>query len=192
MKTSNPFKLALVLFIITALTTLALASVNAMTAPIIAANTEKKVVEAQQIVLDADEFRDSNVKDFSPSAEGVEVTGVKLGYSGEEFAGYVVTSVCGEGYGGDIEVMVGIDTDKKVTKIEIMSLSETPGLGANAQKDTFKAQYGGKSSGIAVKKGGGASGNEIDAISGATITSKAVTKAVNAALEAVDEMEAGN
>lgn len=186
MKTSNPVKLAFVLFLITAIVTFALAFVNGLTAPIIAANNEKKVTEAQQAVLDADDFRNTDVDldSISLSETGVLINDVKQGFSENKLAGYVVTATCSEGYGGDIQVMVGITKDYEVNKIEILSLSETPGLGANAQKDTFKEQYSGKTSGITVKKGGGASGNEIDAISGATITSKAVTKAVNAALEA--------
>ncbi len=191
MKTSNPVKLALILFLITAIVTFALAFVNSLTAPIIAANNEKKVTEAQQAVLDADEFieADIDISEISLSETGVTIDAVKLAYNSGELVGYVVTSTCSEGYGGDIQIMTGIDTDMAVTKIEILSLDETPGLGANAQKDTFKDQYGGKVSGITVKKGGGASGNEIDAISGATITSKAATKSVNAALEAAEQTE---
>ena len=188
MKTSNPVVLAPVLFLITAIVTFALAFVNSLTEPVIAMNTEQKITEAQQAVLDADEFSDDlDTANIRLSETGVSVDALKLGFTDGECVGYVVTTTCSEGYGGDIQVMVGINNEggeNTVNKIEILSLSETPGLGANAQKDTFKDQYGGKEAGITVKKGGGATGNEIDAISGATITSKAVTKAVNAALEA--------
>ena len=64
-----------------------------------------------------------------------------------------------------------------------MTISDTPGLGLKAKEDDFKNQYAGKNAeALTVKKGGGAGETEINAISGATITSSAVTNAVNAAL----------
>ena len=101
----------------------------------------------------------------------------------------MVTTVCSEGYGGDIKVMVGVNSDKTINKIKIMSLSETAGLGAKANTEEFMAQYSGLKSGIGIEKnnGGNPDNNTISAISGATITSKAVTKAVNCALQAVEE-----
>lgn len=72
-----------------------------------------------------------------------------------------------------------------------MSLSETPGLGAKAQNTDFITQYNGLGGKISVVKNQTPSGDEIQAISGATITSKAVTKAVNAALEAAEYAKGG-
>ncbi len=92
------------------------------------------------------------------------------------------------GYGGEISMIVGIGMDRKVTGVDIVSMSETPGLGARATEDEFRSQYIGKSGQISVKKSGTPNENEISAISGATITSKAVTDGINAALEIVKDL----
>ena len=96
--------------------------------------------------------------------------------------GYVITSTDSEGYGGDIQVVVGITADGTVSGISFLSISETAGLGMNAQNESFYGQYVGvQTDHFYVSKDGG-EGEPIDAISGATITSRAVTGAVNAAL----------
>ncbi len=110
-----------------------------------------------------------------------------------EVIGYAIPSSC-KGYGGDIEVMVGIDLEGKVTGVEILSQSETPGLGANCTKETFKDMY--KQSlpegcFTVVKDGTGGEGGRIDALTGATITSMAVTQAVNNAVDIYNSLEGG-
>lgn len=98
--------------------------------------------------------------------------------------GYVVKVTTHEGYGGDISLSVGIDMDGKVTGVEILSISETAGLGMNAQKESFRSQYVGKDvDKFSVTKTGATTDDEIDALSAATITSNAFTNAVNAALD---------
>ena len=87
-------------------------------------------------------------------------------------------------------MIVGVDNDLKVTGVEIISQSETAGLGAKCTEDGFKAQFVGKTENIAVTKNG-AKDNEIDAITSATITSKAVTKGVNDAISVVKEAKEG-
>ena len=84
-------------------------------------------------------------------------------------------------------MVVGVDKDLKVTGISFPeTLPETAGLGQKATLPEFYKQFAGKTTKIAVKKGGGAGENEIDAISGATITSTAVTNTVNASTEFVE------
>lgn len=96
--------------------------------------------------------------------------------------GYVITATDSEGYGGDIQVVVGITADGTVSGISFLSISETAGLGMNAQNESFYGQYVGvQTDHFYVSKDGG-EGEPIDAISGATITTRAVTGAVNAAL----------
>ena len=96
--------------------------------------------------------------------------------------GYVITATDGEGYGGDIQVTVGITSDGTVSGISFLSISETAGLGMKATESSFYEQYVGvQTEKFYVSKDGG-EGEPIDAISGATITSRAVTSAVNAAL----------
>lgn len=96
--------------------------------------------------------------------------------------GYVVTTTDKEGYGGDIQITVGITTDGTVNGVSILSISETAGLGMKAKEPAFYEQYQGKQTEkFYVAKDGG-EGEAIDALSGATITSRAVTGAVNTAL----------
>ena len=85
--------------------------------------------------------------------------------------------------GGDISVMTGVDADGKVTGVNILSHAETAGLGAKAAEQSFRDRFVGLVSGITVSKDK-AGENSIDAITGATITSRAMTEAVNAAIEA--------
>ena len=98
--------------------------------------------------------------------------------------GYVATTE-GKGFGGGIQIMIGVDLDLKITGIEILSQGETAGLGANCTKESWLAQFVGQSGVLAVDKDGG----EIDSITASTITSRAVTGAVNNALAAVTEFE---
>ena len=109
----------------------------------------------------------------------------KLGYVVEEngeIIGHVVVNTA-KGYGGDISVMTGVDADGKVTGVNILSHAETAGLGAKAAEQSFRDRFVGLVSGITVSKDK-AGENSIDAITGATITSRAMTEAVNAAIEA--------
>lgn len=162
-----------------------LAWINSMTAPVIEKN-EKTTFEQSmtEVLTGVSEFEEVDIS-YTPSEAGVKLDSF---YKADD-KGYVVTTVCSEGYGGDIKVMVGVNSDKTINKIKIMSLSETAGLGAKANTEEFMAQYSGLKSGIGIEKnnGGNPDNNTISAISGATITSKAVTKAVNCALQAVEE-----
>lgn len=173
-------KIGVILFLITAISAGVLAAVNSLTAPVIKANAEKKQNEAMAKVLpEAQSFELIELENLTGSATAV--------YSAKD-AGYVV--LCEpNGYGGAISMAVGVKKDGTVSGIDIISQSETAGLGANCTKDEFKAQFAGKTSGITVSKNG-AKDNQIDAISSATITSKAVTKGVNDALDAVAGLEA--
>ena len=96
--------------------------------------------------------------------------------------GYIVTTTDKEGYGGNIQITVGITSDGTVNGVSILSISETAGLGMRATEPVFYEQYQGKQAEKFVVSKDGGDGEPIDAISGATITSRAVTGAVNAAL----------
>ena len=98
-------------------------------------------------------------------------------------AGYVVTITNSEAYGGSIQMSVGILVDGTVAGVEILSISETPGLGMNAQNDSFLGQFTGVMTDVfSYTKTGKQADNEIDAISSATYTTKSMTNGVNAAL----------
>ncbi|MEY8354796.1 RnfABCDGE type electron transport complex subunit G [Lachnospiraceae bacterium 54-53] len=116
--------------------------------------------------------------------------------AGGTAVGYVITSYSDDSYGGTIKLSVGIKEDGTVNGIEFLEISDTPGLGLKAKEPAFKDQYAGKNAGsLSVTKSGNAVDAEINAISGATVTSSAATNAVNAALyyvhNCVNEQEVG-
>ncbi len=114
----------------------------------------------------------------------VSVDKAAAGYDASgNISGYVICATSGEGYGGDISIALGLDTEGCVTGISFLTLEETAGFGMNADTPEFKNQYIGVTTDrFVVTKTGATEDYEIDALSGATVSSKAVTNAVNAAL----------
>ena len=158
-----------ILTAICVIVTLLLAVTNVLTADRIAANSEKVAAESRSKVLAAQSYEQLD------EAGNVYAAVLENG----EYAGVVVATES-NGYGGAIKVMTGIRLDGSVSGVNILEMSETPGMGAKAKEDSFLAQYKGAAEpDMSVKKDGGT----IDAISGATITSRAVTNAVNEALK---------
>lgn len=103
---------------------------------------------------------------------------------GGEIEGYIfITSA--KGYGGEVSVMTAVNSDSTIKAVKVLDVSnETPGLGQNAAKESFYSQYAGKKNDVKlVKNGADGEKNEINAVTGATITSTAVTKAVNEAMD---------
>lgn len=171
--------LTLKLLIICTIVAGLLAFVNSVTAPIISANAEKSFQESMANALDtSDKFEKVDITDDSV-VDGTKLNSVYKGNNG----GYVMSVTCTEGYGGDVNVMVGITPQLEVKKVIIISMSETPGLGARANSSEFLNQFIGSTKGLEVIKNSEPHHNRISALSGATVTSNAVTKAVNAALE---------
>lgn len=128
------------------------------------------------------------------SADGVEIGTVFQALDAQgQMAGYVVETTTANGYGGDIVLYVGITKDMNVSGVSVLSIAETPGLGMKAE-DVLIPQFKGKTAGaFTFTKSGAVAANEIDAISGATITTKAVVEAVNGAVLVADELvEGGN
>ena len=110
------------------------------------------------------------------AANGFEDAGtVYKVFDGAVHTGYCVEVKSG-GFGGDMMLMVGYTVDCTVLGVEIISMSETPGLGSKAGEPAFLSQFAGKTDTLVL-------GEDIDAISGATISSKAVTDGVNLAFE---------
>ncbi|QEZ70874.1 FMN-binding protein (plasmid) [Paraclostridium bifermentans] len=130
----------------------------------------------------AEEF--SEVKDV----KGDLIEEVYQGTKGGEVVGYTIKTTP-KGYGGKVEVMVGISNDGKISGVKIGNHSETPGLGSKSADPSFKDQYNGKSTKtpLNIVKGNASNENDIVAISGATITSKAVTAGVNAAMDVYEQ-----
>ena len=179
------FKLGLNLLIISAVAALLLALTNSVTASTIAQRNEQANAEARKLVLEsAQDFEE--VKDQkTDNSKGVEVSEI---YEAKDASGNTVgytLKVLPSGYGGTIELMVGIDSAKgQVSGINVVSNSETAGLGAKSTDPEFSDQYKGKPlEELSVLKNGTPGDTEIKAISGATITSTAVTNGVDAAIE---------
>ena len=181
-------KNTLILTAITLIAGLGLGLVHEITLNPIAQAQEKAKKEAWQAVFpDAklDEFKETDVDQKAAkqaiSDLGVNATIDEVCTVGD--TGYVITTTDKDGYGGDIQVSVGIQSDGTVTGVSFLSISETAGLGMKAKEDSFSSQFAGKQvESFEVTKTGATSDNQIDAISGATITSSAVTSAVNAGL----------
>ncbi len=181
MKTESIVKYVLTLagklLIITAVVALALAGVNSVTEPIIAQLKADNLQNAIELVLPGG----------GESVAFTDATGlVSTVYEGEN--GYAVEVNPG-GFGGAITMMVGVDAEGEVLGISVVSQTETAGLGAiiaatTSAGEAFRGQYVGASGSVAVTKDGG----QIDSISGATITSRAVCVGVNAALDCVANM----
>lgn len=179
------FKLGLNLLIISAVAALLLALTNSVTASTIAQRNEQANAEARKLVLEsAQDFE--QVKDVkTDNSKGVEVSEI---YEAKDASGNTVgytLKVLPSGYGGTIELMVGIDSaNGQVSGINVVSNSETAGLGAKSTDPEFSDQYKGKPlEELSVLKNGTPGDTEIKAISGATITSTAVTNGVDAAIE---------
>lgn len=159
---------------------LALSVTNKVTAKKIAeleaANSKKNM----QNLIDADNFEE---------CENGEIT-YYAAINGGKTAAYIFTE-SSKGYGGDVSVMTAIKPDGTVAGVAILDVSgETPGLGQNAAKESFFSQYIGLKKGVSVLKNGAkAENNEVDAVTGATITSTAVTRAVNKALDDFEKVK---
>lgn len=171
-------KLGIVLFIITAVTGLILGGVYTMTLEPVRIAKEREKNSAMAMTLPgATEF------------ENVEIEGapelikeINRGTAGGELVGYNYT-VTPKGYGGLLEIIAGVSKDGKLMAVKILNHSETPGLGAKAAEESFISQFREKTvTRFSVTKAGAGGDNEIQAISGATITSSAVAQGVNAAL----------
>ncbi len=154
--------------------------------PIIAANEKAKQEAYQAVFTKASSFEKEEAlsKAIDNSTPGVFISEILVAKDGSgSTIGYVLSFGSKEGYGGEIDLSMGVDVSGTVTGLEVLSMSETAGLGANCKTDEFKSQFVGiQSDTIAYTKTGKSADNEIDALSGATITTKAVTNAVNNAL----------
>lgn len=180
-------KTGIILLIIAAVAAVALGLTNEVTKDKIAEQRFLANEQAKKAVLaTAATFEDITGEDldaitstFAPVTEayvGLDASGAVVGY---------VFKSTPNGFSGAIEVVTGVDVNGTVTGLRVGSHNETPGLGAKAKDTAYYEQYNGKltDSPIGVSKTA-ASGNDIQAITGATITSVAVTDGANASIEA--------
>ncbi len=170
-------KYAGILFAITFVTALLLGVVNKFTAPVIAQYGEEKVKAAIEAVVEG-KIDLSTAKEYKVEGDST-VQQITSYVNNSEDVVYAVKSVP-VGYAGDIEMMIGLDKDCKVTGVEIINMSETPGLGAKAKGNAeWLSQFLGKGQ------------EKLDAITGATITSKAVQTGVEDAKKQVEAIAGG-
>ena len=135
-------------------------------------------------LIEADEFTEEEFKD------GGESFTYYIAVKDGETVGFIFKTA-EKGYGGDVSVMTAVNPVGTVMSVAILDVSnETPGLGQNAAKESFYSQYAGKKRGISLlKNGADTAKNEVNAVTGATITSTAVNKAVNTALEQFESVK---
>lgn len=195
MKYGRILKDAFILFAITVISGLILGGVHELTRDTINKSAIAAHLEAYKTVFpDAVNFKDDDKLTDALKKSNEELPSQDYGNVGLDQAlqavdksgsvlGYVVTSHSNDSYDGLVQILVGINADKTIKSIEMLELNDTPGLGQRAEEPEFKGQFASKSGeSLTVTKSGNAGEGEINAISGATITSRAVTNAVNAAL----------
>ena len=198
MKKESFVKDALILTAITLVSGLLLGAVYGMTKDQIDSIKNASTIASYQAVMAAESYDDETYAETLETAKaegtvsadngGAELLSVVAAKdaSGTEI-GYIVKAQAA-GYGGNCVVVIGVDSDLKVTGISFPeTLPETAGLGQRALEPAFYEQFAGKGTNLSVKKGGGAGESEIDAISGATMTSTAVVNSTNAATEFVQK-----
>lgn len=178
---------AIMLFVIAAVCTALLAGTNLLTKDKIAEIAVQTEMKAKSAVFEsAKSFSDEKTVTVNEKEyvyyDALDEKGNVMGY---------VFSVTVKSYGGDLSAMVGISSETdKITGVEITAISDTPGLGMKVDSEDFLSQYIDRSGNIGVNKNE-KTDTEIQAVSGATISSKAVTEAVNQAFSAYEAVKAG-
>ena len=192
---------ALILFAITLIAGLMLGVVNDITKEPIAQQEQKAKNEAcQNVFAAADSFEAQELADSAQIEQVLTDAGISGADIDELMAakdasgallGYVITVTDHEGYGGDIQFSMGITNEGTLNGISLLSISETAGRGMRAG-EVLVPQFSDKNvSRFTYTKTGATADSEIDAISGATITTNAVVNGVNAGLAYFDKILKG-
>lgn len=195
---SESIKNTISLMLITLVAGLLLGAVYEITKEPIAKENQRAKEEAYKAVFaDADSFEeitlDADQVQKELDGQGLDASineAMKALDASGQTIGYVLTVTDHEGYGGDIQFAMGVQSDGTMNGISFLSISETAGLGMKAKEDSFRKQFEGKNvDQIVYTKNGASADNEIDALSGATITTNAVTNGVNAGLYYVHTLQ---
>ena len=170
---------AAILFVITLVAGLCLGAVHEVTLDPIAKAQEAAATKTyKEVFPEAAKFEQTDV-----SVDDAQVAEAEDG----SVLGYLITASSTEGYNGLVQISVGITSEGNLTGLGFLSISETPGLGMKAKEPDFKDQFNGmKAQKLEVTKTDATADNQVQAISGATYTSKAVTGATNAAIYFVE------
>lgn len=168
-------KPVLVLVCICLVVTALLAYINSVTSPIIAKAEQEKTEQAMSEVLaEADGFNPLKIENLPERVTEV--------YSAQNGSGYVFMLTT-KGYGGDMKLICGMKADGTIEQCKTLSHAETSGLGSKTAEDPYRNQYCGKNADTL---------SEVDAITGATISSTAYKNAIEDAFKAFDMVkEAG-
>lgn len=198
-------KNTLILTLITVIAGFLLGAVYEITKdPIARQEAQAKAEAYEQVFTDAAAFEEVKMDDTliqtirdQLDQEGYKAQSIEEIMRAEdqsgEMLGYAFTVVTSEGYGGDIQFSMGVQNDGTLNGISILSIGETAGLGMNADTPAFKDQFVGKQvEQLQYTKNGATQDDEINAISGATVTTNAMTNGVNAGLCAFRVMEGGD
>lgn len=180
----NIIKLGLFLLVVAGLAGFGIGYVNGLTAPLIADQMQQEKENSfKEVYPQGQEIKDESQKYLQDTSSLVKE--VNVAYNNGKAAGAIYT-VEPSGYGGNIRILVGFDiVSKKISGIKVLNHMETPGLGARAGESSFQDRFKDKAAAESVEivKKEPVSGNQVMAITAATITSKAVASGVNAARE---------
>ena len=186
-----------VLAVVTLIAGIALSGVFTMTKDAIdAQQLAKNAASYKEVVPEAETFEENEagkaaIEELAGAVYGTSYgrTRIKSAITGRnaagEVAGYIISVTSGDGYEGDITISLGISPDGTVNGIAFTELNETPGKGSLCAEPAFKDQFNNrKAESFKLLKGGGSTAeNEIDSVSGASVSSGAVVNAVNAGLD---------
>lgn len=182
------------LAVITVVAAICLAFVHGLTEDKIAqAEADERTASYREVFPGAADFI-ANDKDVSGETDiaGVTIEEALLAVDGNgEIIGCVISSTSANGYGGDVTLSVGVDLSNTITGMRVTSMSESPGYGSHCQDEEFEEQFKGLGGEITYVSDGADEPGEIDMISGATFTSRAVTEAVNGALDCARSLLGG-
>lgn len=186
-----------ILFVITVIAGLLLGFVYELTREPIAEQERKAVQEAcREVFEDASAFEAVEYVPSEGLQEQLAAEGVISGSayraldSDGNLLGYVVESISKRGYGGRLVLYAGVTLDGTFNGVSILEISETPGLGMRAEEVLVPQVRDKKVYSFTYTKTGAAADNEIDAITNATVTTRAFTNAVNGALYMAWELNA--
>lgn len=178
-------KLSVFLLIVAGIAGASLSYVNSLAGPLIEKQIlQNKIDSFKEVYPQADKVEDESAT-YLQDPHDPAIKEVNIAYRSGVPAG-VIYAVETKGYSGPISLLAGFDiATAKITAIKVLSQRETPGLGAKATESKFRDRYKDKGTAVAleVTKGVPAKENQIQAITASTITTKAVTKGVNAARE---------
>ena len=186
-------KLTVRLFLITAIAGFVLAFANSFTSPVIKAR-EKAQYEAalKEVFADADKFEtleEAKLNTIKTKIKNIEK--IEVAKKSDKTVGYVFKTLGKNGYGGDISMLMAVNTENKnIVGFKVLNHSETPGLGSRVTTDEYaKSVVGNKVTEHLVKNLNPDADNDIQAITGTTISVNAVLNGLNAAIDALQELE---